>query len=73
MCLIVSQLLKSRHQCTSLVQHAISVMLYGYCSSKEVANKIFTLFVHVAAAALLFLFVCFCLLFFFRFTCVFSH
>ena len=39
MCLIASQLLKSRHQRMSLVQQAMSVMLYGNASSKEVMIK----------------------------------
>ena len=35
-CLIVSQLVKSRHQRLGLVQSAVSMMLYGNGSSKQV-------------------------------------
>lgn len=35
-CMLAAQLLKSRHQRMSLVQRAISVMLYGSGSSKQV-------------------------------------
>ena len=34
--LLISQLVKARHQKTGLVQRAISVMLYGNCSNKQV-------------------------------------
>ena len=36
LCLVVSQLLKSRHQRLGLVQRAVSIMLYGNSSSKQV-------------------------------------
>lgn len=35
-CLVVSQLLKSRHQRMGLVQRAVSIMLYGNGSNKQV-------------------------------------
>ena len=35
-CLVVSQLLKSRHRRMGLVQRAVSIMLYGNSSSKQV-------------------------------------
>ena len=38
LCLLASQLLKSRHQRMGLVQRAVSVMLYGNGSSKEVRS-----------------------------------
>ena len=36
LCLVASQLLKSRHQRLGLVQRAVSIMLYGNGSSKQV-------------------------------------
>ena len=37
LCMIISQLLKARHQHMGLVQRAVSVMLYGNCTAKEVS------------------------------------
>jgi len=36
LCLVSSQLLKARHQKMGLVQRAVSVMMYGNCTTKQV-------------------------------------
>lgn len=38
LCLLASQLLKARHQHMGLVQRAISIMMYGNGSSKQVSD-----------------------------------
>lgn len=40
LCLLASQLLKSRHQHMGLVQRAVSIMLYGNGSAKQVSINV---------------------------------
>ena len=44
LCLIGSMILKSQHQHMGLVQRAISVMMYGYGTSKQVNKQVTSIF-----------------------------
>ena len=39
LCMVVSQILKSCNQCMGLVQRAVSVMMYGNGTSKQVSQS----------------------------------
>ena len=44
LCMIISQLVKSRHQRLCLVQRAVSVMLYGHGCNKQVCFYLVPIF-----------------------------